>query len=370
MKGGVTKRMGVFLSVALMLQGCGNSPTEEWLVGGWVPAADSCESGAVELFEPTGLWRTEGVEGTWALDGSDLTITVTGVYDDDWILQPSSNVFENRILNFDQNGFTTAGRDDVPETKWKRCSFLKVADQADINVDEAPSGAAQKQPQPIAVSRWLDGEKRSCVTEGNTYKGTDDAVRTFEFNGDGLKDYAVWQGGVVCEGRPAAYYGNAGGQLSFVISSKDGYRLVPGFSIPFWDAIRTEKRSGKDVFIVEDRQRKATWRWNGVSMAVEVNASVSDQESPATETYRCDGGKYRIVLSDITEHINPRGGAQKGGRYQLKGENYLGIPVSGEFDNNGTAYMIGDLLFEPTTDGKGIAVFFEEMGDYSVCKKL
>jgi hypothetical protein len=123
MGGTFSRKIGLISCMVLALQGCSEEPTDEWLVGSWARATDSCESGAVELFEQTGLWRTEGFEGTWELTGRDLTINVTGVYDDDMTLQPSSDVYEDRILDFDQNRFTTEAKGDFPETIWKRCSF-------------------------------------------------------------------------------------------------------------------------------------------------------------------------------------------------------------------------------------------------------
>lgn len=135
--------------IALVLQGCGKTPTEDWIVGGWTTAEESCDSGGGYIFERTGQWRTEGEEGTWKLDGSDLTINVTGTYDDDseaHEMKPSKEVYTYHITEFDKNSFATSASGKIPAVKWKRCSF--DLDQT----PPAPGGQpAAPAPEPAAA---------------------------------------------------------------------------------------------------------------------------------------------------------------------------------------------------------------------------
>lgn len=127
--------------IALVLQGCGKTPTEDWIVGGWTTAEESCNSGGGYIFEHTGQWRTEGEEGTWKLDGSDLTINVTGTYGDDGEsseMKPSKEVYAYHITEFDKNSFASSASGKIPALKWKRCSF---------DLDETPP-AQEGQPAP------------------------------------------------------------------------------------------------------------------------------------------------------------------------------------------------------------------------------
>lgn len=135
--------------IALVLQGCGKTPTEDWIVGGWTTAEESCNSGSGYIFERTGQWRTEGEEGTWKLDGSDLTINVTGTYDDDsesHEMKPSKDVYAYHITEFDKNSFASSASGKIPALKWKRCSF--DLDQTPPAQEGQPAAPA---PEPAAA---------------------------------------------------------------------------------------------------------------------------------------------------------------------------------------------------------------------------
>ena len=148
--------------LALVLQGCGKSPTNEWIVGSWIPANLSCDSGGGDVYERTGQWRTEGQEGTWKLDGSELTINVTGTYDDSYELKPSNDVYTLHIAEFDENAFTTSATGNTPDIKWKRCSFdLDQTPPATEGQPAAPETTAP--PGPAAAGGSLIGPSEQKI---------------------------------------------------------------------------------------------------------------------------------------------------------------------------------------------------------------
>jgi hypothetical protein len=168
---------GVYLlpCLALVLQGCSKSPTDDWLVGGWTAADQSCNSGTGYIFERTGQWRTEGEEGTWKLDGSDLTINVTGTYGDDSEsndMKPSNEVYAYHITEFDKNGFATSASGEIPAIKWKRCSFdLDQTPPPQEGQPPAPETPAPQQPAAGGGSLFGPSEQKIIWewTGGMTY---------------------------------------------------------------------------------------------------------------------------------------------------------------------------------------------------------
>lgn len=146
--------------LALLLQGCGQSPTDNWLVGGWTPVEQSCSSGAGYIFKRTGEWLTEGEEGTWKLDGKNLKVSVTGVYDDSYELQPSTVVYSFHITEFDKNSFHTSASGPAPAIRWKRCAFdMDETHSAREGQDAIPASAATTAMSNPAVSCDGDTEK-------------------------------------------------------------------------------------------------------------------------------------------------------------------------------------------------------------------
>lgn len=160
----LTKGFYLIPCIALVLQGCGKSPTYDWMVGGWIPANQSCNSGGGDIYERTGQWRTDGEEGTWKLEGSDITIHVTGTYGDDEgssELKPSNAVYAYHIAEFDQNSFTTSASGNTPSIKWKRCSF-------DLDQTPPASGGQPAAPAPepaVAPGLPLFNSGVSCSGE-------------------------------------------------------------------------------------------------------------------------------------------------------------------------------------------------------------
>lgn len=91
--------------------------------------------------------------------------------------------------------------------------------------------------------------------------------------------------------------------------------------------------------------------------------------SVSTEVWRCDGGKYKLEFTTEETRTNPRGGDEVSGKYKIKGDNYLGIANSGDFYMKGAAYILGDVWFQPSDDGKSIWWEHSESGNVSECVK-
>ena len=54
-----------------------NPVSRTWLIGGWVPQGESCESDAGVRYNADGTWVAYESAGTWSLDGSSLLSVVT-----------------------------------------------------------------------------------------------------------------------------------------------------------------------------------------------------------------------------------------------------------------------------------------------------
>lgn len=147
---------------ALMLQGCAKHPTDDWLVGGWTPVEESCDSDAGFVFERTGQVRSWGMEGTWAIKSDDLHVTITGEYGDDYVLKPTKKDLTLRITKFDTNSFETV-RDGVT-TKWKRCSF--DLDQTPPPMEGQPSPVPSPTPTETPTSgSWFGPSEQKIIWE-------------------------------------------------------------------------------------------------------------------------------------------------------------------------------------------------------------
>ena len=51
--------------------------SEQWLVGGWVPEGESCESDAGLVFDADRSWAAEGMTGTWSIEGRTIVTVAT-----------------------------------------------------------------------------------------------------------------------------------------------------------------------------------------------------------------------------------------------------------------------------------------------------
>lgn len=190
------------------------------------------------------------------------------------------------------------------------CDQGKDANAQQSSNKQAMATKAEASPQgevlPAIVRKWLDEQQAQCKSEGNVYKGVGEAIREFEFNGDGVKDFALWEGGIKCEGRPISWFGNAGGQLSFAISSGGAYKILDGFAIADWDFLKIEKQSQRDILVVSDGEREGAWAWNGSKMALSMRSDL------LSCTFESEGGsgEFQIAISQISQ----KGGGRWSGK--------------------------------------------------------
>lgn len=78
-------RCGILLALLVLLGACAQLPrpslssdvSRSWLVGGWVPEGESCESDAGVRYDAGGTWVAYEAAGFWHLEGSNLVTIVT-----------------------------------------------------------------------------------------------------------------------------------------------------------------------------------------------------------------------------------------------------------------------------------------------------
>lgn len=130
-----------------------------------------------------------------------------------------------------------------------------------------------KHSAEIKIDEWINIVKKNCTEEGFEYKDIKDYQRTADFNGDGLVDYLLWEGGVICDGRTGGYFGNAGPHITFLISSGNGYNFHEGFSFFELSELPISKENGLDIIIIEGTQYgkpiKVKWKWNGNTIKIQ-----------------------------------------------------------------------------------------------------
>jgi hypothetical protein len=75
---------GMALAIIIALGACGQLPrpdradvSRSWLIGGWVPQGENCESDAGVRYDANGTWIAYEAAGTWRLQGSSLVSVVT-----------------------------------------------------------------------------------------------------------------------------------------------------------------------------------------------------------------------------------------------------------------------------------------------------
>jgi hypothetical protein len=66
-----------FLGACSSLPSTSHEPQEAWLVGGWIPFGEDCESDAGVRFLLDGSFLTYEAAGTWTLAGPTLTTVIT-----------------------------------------------------------------------------------------------------------------------------------------------------------------------------------------------------------------------------------------------------------------------------------------------------
>lgn len=78
-------RCGILPALLVLLGACAQMPRpsapnevpRSWLIGGWVPEGESCESDAGVRYEANGTWVAYEAAGTWHLEGASLFTIVT-----------------------------------------------------------------------------------------------------------------------------------------------------------------------------------------------------------------------------------------------------------------------------------------------------
>ncbi len=158
-------------------------------------------------------------------------------------------------------------------------SGIKVIDQnnksqkVEQKIENNNKKELNKHSAEIKIQEWINIVKKNCIEEDFEYKDIEDYKRTADFNGDGLVDYLLWEGGVICEGRTAGYFGNAGPHITFLISSSNGYNFHEGFSSYELSELPITKENGLDVIIIEGTQLgkdiKVKWKWNGNTINIQ-----------------------------------------------------------------------------------------------------
>ena len=83
----ISMHRGMALAIIIALGACAQLPrpdqatradvSRSWLIGGWVPQGEGCESDAGVRYYANGTWIAYEVAGTWRLEGSRLVSVVT-----------------------------------------------------------------------------------------------------------------------------------------------------------------------------------------------------------------------------------------------------------------------------------------------------
>ena len=80
-------------------------PSTAWLVGGWVPEGESCESDAGVRYDADGTWASYEAAGTWRLQGSSLVSVITRAWTEGAevpMLRPERHVERIEVLGPDK----------------------------------------------------------------------------------------------------------------------------------------------------------------------------------------------------------------------------------------------------------------------------
>ena len=95
--------------------------SEQWLVGGWVPEGESCESDAGMVFDADRSWAAEGTTGTWSIEGRTI-VTVATQRDDgeSGMRNIAAERSVQQVQEVSQNGFVSR-LEDGTVIRWGRC---------------------------------------------------------------------------------------------------------------------------------------------------------------------------------------------------------------------------------------------------------
>ena len=80
------------IAIVMLFGGCAQLPdpqqgqrlsfSKDWLIGGWIPQGESCESDAGVRYDADGTWTAYEGAGTWRLNGFKLLTVVTEKWTD------------------------------------------------------------------------------------------------------------------------------------------------------------------------------------------------------------------------------------------------------------------------------------------------
>jgi hypothetical protein len=96
--------------------------SDRWLIGGWVPEGESCESDAGMVFDADHSWASEGTSGTWSIEGRTIVTVATQRDDGESGMQ---NIAAERsvqqVQEVSREGFVSR-LEDGTVIRWGRCS--------------------------------------------------------------------------------------------------------------------------------------------------------------------------------------------------------------------------------------------------------
>lgn len=95
-----------------------------------------------------------------------------------------------------------------------------------IGSDRSDSSPVNAGRLPPPVQDHLDEMDAECQQLGGRLKNKDRALLTADFNQDGLTDYAIAQGAVMCTTAASMFTGSGGSNVTVFVSEPSGYREV------------------------------------------------------------------------------------------------------------------------------------------------
>lgn len=223
------------------------------------------------FFFPVGLylmWKNElwTKQTRWIVTGVLALIVIANAGNDK---NGNSSYYENTsyLKNDIENGV-------ISETIiYENLEIINDLPKKDQILEDNLKKEFNKHSAEIKIDEWINIVKKNCTEEGFEYKDIKDYQRTADFNGDGLVDYLLWEGGVICDGRTGGYFGNAGPHITFLISSGNGYNFHEGFSFFELSELPISKENGLDIIIIEGTQYgkpiKVKWKWNGNTIKIQ-----------------------------------------------------------------------------------------------------
>jgi hypothetical protein len=128
-------RRGIALAPVVLLGACAQLPlsnpattvvlSPSWLIGGWVPQGESCESDAGVRYDADGTWIAYEAAGIWRLEGSSIVSVVTEKWADGLELPvPAPERHVERIETLGPDTYRSSRADGTVVTL-RRCASLR-----------------------------------------------------------------------------------------------------------------------------------------------------------------------------------------------------------------------------------------------------